>query len=324
MANTRFSVLAAVCAAALTLSACGGDGGDSDAGAGGGDTAGGDAGSTLERLQEEGTIKVAFAGEIPYSYEDDSGELTGATIALAEAIYGELGIDTVEGQLVEWDALIPGLNKGEYDSVSAGMSILPERCERGAFAEPTIMYTSTLMVPAGNPEGLSDFASIQDTDLTLAVQSGAIEQGFADDIGLENTMTVNSSLDGMDAVSSGRADAFALTNITLSELAAENPDAGVETTGAFVAEVDGLKQISAGSAVFRPEDTALLEAYNEELAKIVSDPARFEEIVGPFGFTDAERPPEGLTAQMLCDGDLEAANEAADAAGADSADATER
>lgn len=316
MRSTRITMLAAVSALALGLTACG-DGGD---GGGGGSEA---AGSTLERLQDEGTIKVAFAGEIPYSYEDDDGELTGATIALAREIYGELGIDDVEGQLVEWDALIPGLNKGEYDSVSAGMSILPDRCERAAFAEPTIMYTSTLMVPKGNPEGLKDFSSFEGTDLTLAVQSGAIEQGFAEDIGLSNTMTVNSSLDGMDAVSSGRADAFALTNITLSKLAEENPDAGVETTGAFVAEVDGLKQISAGSAVFRQEDTELLEAYNEKLKEITGDPERFEEIVGPFGFTDAERPPEGLTAQMLCDGDLEAANEAADAAQGESADSTD-
>jgi polar amino acid transport system substrate-binding protein len=307
-ARRRVSLIAAVAAAGLGLAACGDGGGD--AGDGGGDT---ESASTLERLQEEGTIKVAFAGEIPYSYEED-GELTGATIALDREIFAAMGIDEVDGQLVEWDALIPGLNAGEYDAVSAGMSILPDRCERAAFAEPTIMYTSTLMVPEGNPEGLSDFSSFEGNDLTLAVQSGAIEQGFADDIGLENTMTVNSAQDGMDAVSSGRADAFSLTNITLSKMVEENPDAGVETTGGFVAEVDGVKQISAGSTVFRPEDTELLEAYNEELAKIVGDADRFEEVVGEFGFTDAERPPEGLTAQMLCDGDLEAANEAADQA----------
>lgn len=312
MTNTRLSLLAAVCAAALGLTACGDSGGGEEA----------EAGSTLERIQEEGTIKVAFAGEIPYSFEE-GGELTGATIALDREIYAAMGIDNVEGQLVEWDALIPGLNKGEYDAVSAGMSILPDRCAKAAFAEPTIMYTSTLMVPEGNPEGLSDFSSIKDTGLTLAVQSGAIEQGYADDIGLENTMTVNSAQDGMDAVSNGRADAFALTNITLSIMAEENPDAGVETTGGFVAEVDGVKQISAGSTVFRQEDTALLEAYNEELQKILFEEDRFVDIVGEFGFTEAELPPEGLTAEMLCEGDLEAANEAAQAAeSGDSAEAT--
>lgn len=307
--RTRRSAVAvaAVSAGALILAGCGDDSGD---------------GSTLENAQDEGTIKVAYAGEIPYSYEDDGGELTGATIAIDEAIFAELGIDNVEGQLVEWDALIPGLTKGEYDAVSAGMSILPDRCARGAFAEPTIMYTSTLMVPEGNPEGLTTLDSLAGSDLTLAVQSGAIEQGYAEDLGVTNTVTVNSAQGGMDAVANGRADAFSLTNITLSIMAEENPDAGVETTGGFVTEIDGLAQISAGSTVFRPEDTELLEAYNEELAKIIGDEERFLELVGEFGFTDAERPPEGLTAQMLCDDDLEAANEAANL-GSDTDDSTD-
>ena len=73
MTNFRIASLATVSAAALLLTACGDNGnGDGD----------GEAGSTLERLREEGSITVAFAGEIPYSYEDDNGELTGATIAL--------------------------------------------------------------------------------------------------------------------------------------------------------------------------------------------------------------------------------------------------
>ena len=311
--KTRKGTLAAALTiGALTLAGCGGDdGGD---------------GNTLEKAQESGTIKIAYAGEIPYSFENDEGELTGAVMAIDEAIFKELGIDNVEGQLVEWDAQIPGLNKGEYDAVSSGMSILPERCAKAAFAEPTIMYTSTLMVPEGNPMGLKDFTSFEGSDAKLAVQSGAIEQGFADQIGIDGTMTVNSAQDGMDAVANGRADAFALTNITLSIMAEENPGAGIETTGGFVAEVDGLAQISGGSTVFRPEDTELLKAYNEELAKIVGDEDRFVELVGEFGFTNAERPPEGLTAQMLCDGDLEAANKAAEGAGDatnDSADSTD-
>lgn len=302
------AIAVTVTAGLLGLAACGDDGGD---------------GNTLENAQESGTIKIAYAGEIPYSYENDEGELTGAAIAIDEAIFAELGIDDVEGQLVEWDAQIPGLNKGEFDAVSSGMSILPDRCAKASFAEPTLMYTSTLMVPEGNPEGLTDFSSFEGSDLTLAVQSGAIEQGYADDLGIPNTMTVNSAQDGMDAVANGRADAFSLTNITLSTMAEDNPDAGVETTGPFVAEVDGLAQISGGSTVFRDDDTELLEAYNEELAKIVGDEDRFLELVGEFGFTDAERPPEGLTAQMLCDGDLEAANEVANSGSGDSSDSTD-
>lgn len=261
-------------------------------------------GSTLAELQDAGSITVAFAGERPYSFEDDAGELTGASVALNEAVYSELGIDTVEGTLTEWNSLIPGLNADRYDSISAGMSILPERCEQAAFSEPEIMYTTAFLVPEGNPDGLTDWQSVEGSDLTLAVMGGAIEAGYAEKTDVQ-TVEVGTPQDGLDAVVNGRADALALTAISLRALA-ENTDAPVEATDSFVAVIDGVPQVGAGSTVFRQGDTELLEAYNEEAKKITSDPERFAEVLGPFGFTEAERPPEGLTTEMLCEGDLEA------------------
>lgn len=298
--NRRRALLAASAVGLLAVTtACSSvdDGGENGSG---GDTDGG----TLAQLQDSGTITVGFAGEEPYSFQDDSGELTGAAVALNEAIYGELGIDTVEGTLTEWNSLIPGLNADRFDSISAGMSILPERCEQAAFSEPEIMYTTAFLVPEGNPQNLTDWQSAVDADINLAVMSGAIEAGYAEETDVQTTQ-VGSPQDGLDAVTSGRADAFALTGISLRALA-ENTDAPVEATDAFVAVIDGVPQIGAGATVFRDEDTELLEAYNEELESIVSDPERYAEILGPFGFTEAERPVEGLTAEMLCEGDLEA------------------
>ncbi|MFI2103100.1 transporter substrate-binding domain-containing protein [Isoptericola sp. NPDC019693] len=261
------------------------------------------AGSTLQNLQDAGTVNVAFNGEKPYSYMDGD-ELTGATIALDKEIFGALGVDNVEGTETQWDSLIPGLNADRYDTVSAGMSILPERCEQAAFAEPTIMYTTAFLVPEGNPDNLTDWQSVEGSDLTIAVTSGAIEDGYAKDTGVK-TITVGDSTDGLNAVVTGRADAFALTGISIRALA-DSTDEPVEATEAFVANIDGVAQIGAGSEVFRKGDTELLEAYNTELAKINGDQEKWLEIMEPFGFTEAEFPPEGLTAEMLCEGDLAA------------------
>lgn len=274
-----------------------------DGGTGDGDGDGG----TLAQLQDAGSISVGFAGEEPYSYEDSSGELTGAAVALNEAVYAELGIDTVDGVLTEWGSLIPNLNAGRVDSISAGMSILPERCEQAAFAEPEIMYTTAFLVPEGNPDGLVDWQSVEGAGLTVAVMSGAIEASYADETDVD-TLNVGSPQDGLDAVVSGRADAFALTGISLRALA-EGANAPVEATEAFTAVINDVPQIGAGSTVFRQADTDLLEAYNEQAQTIITDPAQYESILGEFGFTEAERPPEGLTAEMLCEGDLEAIGE---------------
>ncbi|WP_280463807.1 ectoine/hydroxyectoine ABC transporter substrate-binding protein EhuB [Nocardia carnea] len=264
------------------------------------DTAAG--GDLLQSLKDKGTVTVGFAGEAPYSFEEN-GQLTGATVALHREIFRNLGIETVEGVQTDFGALIPGLQAQRFDAVSAGMSILPERCEQAAFSEPEFMYTTALMVKKGNPLGLTDMQSIKDKGAKMAVMTGAIESDYATSLGIDATQ-VGSPQDGMDAVTSGRSDVFALTAISLNWLADHNPDAPVEVTESFVAEIDGKPQVGAGGTVFRTDNKELLDAYNAELRKITSDKDKYLSIVGEFGFTEAELPDPELTTAKLCAGDI--------------------
>ena len=194
-------------AALLALTACG-DGDDN-----GGDAADGEGGEV---------ITVGIAGEVPYSYLDDEGNPTGATVALAERIFGDMGYE-VEADLVDWDNLIPGLAAERYDAISAGMSITPERCEEAAFAEPEIMYTTALVVEEGNPHGvenLDDVLEAQEAgeDITLTTLTAGIEAGYATDLGLDYD-GVGSADEGIEMVEGGRADVFAMTAISLNQMA---------------------------------------------------------------------------------------------------------
>lgn len=299
MTRTRITRLAgsAIAVTALALTAgCGGGGSGGDGAGDGGD-------STLQSAIDAGTITVGFAGEAPYSFEE-GGELTGATVALHREIFSELGIDEVDGVNADFGALIPGLNADRFDVVSAGMSILPERCEQALFSEPEFMYTTALMVPEGNPEGLETMDDLVDSGLSSVTMTGAIESDYAASLGLSDNSEVSTPQDGMDAVTTGRADAFALTGISLNWMADNSPDSGVEVTESFVQEIDGVPQVGAGGTVFRTDDEELQQAYNEKLEEIVSDEDRYLEIVGDYGFTAEERPDGSLTAQMLCEGDL--------------------
>jgi polar amino acid transport system substrate-binding protein len=299
------AAMAAGSVLALVLMAGCGDGQIEQGGEGGGESPA--AGNTLAEIQESGTVTVGIAGEAPYSFQE-GGEPTGATIAMHEKIFSELGVENVEALLVDWDALIPGLNAGRFDVVSAGMSILPERCEQAAFSDPEIMYTTALMVQEGNPKNLTDLDSVVAAeeggeDIKLAVLSGGIEAGYADKLGLD-VQSVGNAQDGMDTVAAGRADAFAMTAISLNWLADKNPDAGVEVTQPFVQVIDGVEQIGAGATVFRQGDTELLEAYNAELAKITESEETYVDVVGDFGFTAENLPPKDLTTEQLCSGEL--------------------
>lgn len=280
-------VVAAVVVAGLALTGCTSTDTDDDS-------------SLLQTLQERGSVTVGFAGEAPYSFMEN-GELTGATVALHREIFGNLGIETVEGVNADFGALIPGLQANRFDVVSAGMSILPERCEQAAFSEPEFNYTTALMVEEGNPMNLTDMQSVADSGARLATMTGAIESDYATELGIDS-MQVATPQDGMDAVTSGRADVFALTGISLNWMKNNNPDAPVEVTQSFVAEINGVPQVGAGGTVFRTDDKELLDAYNEELAKITSDPEKYLSIVGEFGFTEEEMPDPELTTADLCAG----------------------
>ncbi|AVM64512.1 MULTISPECIES: ectoine/hydroxyectoine ABC transporter substrate-binding protein EhuB [Dietzia] len=280
-------VVAAVVVAGLALTGCTSTNTDDDS-------------SLLQTLQERGSVTVGFAGEAPYSFMEN-GELTGATVALHREIFGNLGIETVEGVNADFGALIPGLQANRFDVVSAGMSILPERCEQAAFSEPEFNYTTALMVEEGNPMNLTDMQSVADSGARLATMTGAIESDYATELGIDS-MQVATPQDGMDAVTSGRADVFALTGISLNWMKNNNPDAPVEVTQSFVAEINGVPQVGAGGTVFRTDDQDLLDAYNEELAKITSDPEKYLSIVGEFGFTEEELPDPELTTADLCAG----------------------
>ncbi|MFC4126634.1 ectoine/hydroxyectoine ABC transporter substrate-binding protein EhuB [Nocardia rhizosphaerae] len=259
-------------------------------------------GELLQSLQDKGTITVGFAGEAPYSFQDN-GQLTGATVALHREIFKNLGIETVDGVQTEFGALIPGLQANRFDAVSAGMSILPKRCEQASFSEPEFMYTTALMVQSGNPLNLSDMQSIKDSGARMTAMTGAIESDYATSLGIDATL-VGTPQDGMDAVTSGRADVFALTGISLNWLKNHNPDAPVDVTPSFVAVIDGKPQIGAGGTVFRTSDPDLLAAYNAELAKITSDKDKYLSIVGDFGFTEAELPDPEYTTEKLCKGEI--------------------
>lgn len=276
-----------ILALTLTLGACSGS--DSDK-------------STLQKAVDDGKITVGFAGEAPYSFEKD-GELQGASVAMAKAVFKELGVKDVEGVNTEFGSLIPGLNADRFGAISAGMSILPKRCKQASFGDPEFMYTTALMTKKGKQDGLKTIDDVKKKDLKLATMTGAVESDYAKSLGMKS-QKVGTPQDGMDAVTTGRADVFALTAISLNWMEKNNKDADVEVGESFVQEIKGVPQIGAGATVFRTDDTELRDKWNEKLDEIVSDESKYLDVVGDFGFTKEERPEGEITTDQLCKGEL--------------------
>lgn len=255
----------------------------------------------LDKLRKQGFVRVAYANEAPYGYLEGN-ELKGEAPTLHREIFKALGVDELKPTLSEWDGLIPGLQAGKYDVVSAGMAITPERCGNAIFSEPEFISPTALMVRKGNPENVSDLASAKEAGITVGVMSGAVEGSYAKGAGIPEgkIKTVQKPQDGADAVKGGRIDAFLLTGISLRWLAKTNPD--TEVTEAFVPELDGKEQFSPGGAVFRQGNEDLRDSFNRELKKIVSDRSRYVQLLEPYGFGETEIPPADLKTADLCEG----------------------
>ena len=257
-------------------------------------------GNTLDRVKEDKKVNVGFANERPYAYTD-GGDLQGEAPAVHQYIFDQIGGVELEPKLFEFGALIQALNADRVDVVTAGMFITPERCQEASFSNPEYVATTALLVKKGNPDGLSDYKSAADKKAKVAVMTGAVEVEQAKGSGVPESQlqVVADQQSGLDAVKSGRADAFALTSISLRALA--KSDSSVEVSEAFIPVVDGKEQIGAGAAVFRKGDTELRDAFNAELEKLLASD-KWLELVEPYGFTEAEKPDPSLTAEKLCQG----------------------
>ncbi|TIX77699.1 MAG: transporter substrate-binding domain-containing protein, partial [Mesorhizobium sp.] len=98
------------------------------------------------------------------------------------------------------------------------------------------------------------------------------------------------------AVQSGRADAAALTALSIADMAKKAD--GVESTKPF-GEVAGKSVKGHGGFGFRKEDTDLQEAFNAELKTFLGSPEHIA-LVEPLGFGKDYLP--NKTTAELCAG----------------------
>lgn len=261
--------------------------------------AGAQAQTTLERALADGYIRVGFANEAPYGFATTDGTLTGESPEVVKAVLNKIGIAEVDGVLTEFGSLIPGLQAGRFDIIAAGMFVNPARCGQIQFSEPTYGIGQAFLVTEGNPKGIVDYSTVAaNADLTLAVMAGAVEGGYATDSGVAESQLVvlpdQSSL--VAAVKAGRADAAALTALSIADMASKNE--GVESTAPF-GMVAGQSVVGHGAVGFRKEDTDLYEAFNTELKNFIGSPEHIA-LVTPFGFGEGFMPAK--TTAELCAG----------------------
>ncbi|GAK13422.1 transporter substrate-binding domain-containing protein [Geomicrobium sp. JCM 19039] len=284
----KFGVVSVTAFSALILAACGG--------------------SSLEDYQDNG-VTLGVANEEPYGYIDTStDEATGASAEIARAVFERMDVEVVDAEVSDWDNLIPSLNAGNYDVVTAGMDVQPDRCDNASFGELEYSYGEGMAVAAGNPMDLHSYEDAVEAGATISVMSGANQVGFLEDIAEEQGLDPDADLDilpandipgNIAAVESGDADVTVMTDATMnSAMETANADLIEQPENFTNPVIGGEEQIAYGAALFRDDDDDLREAYNEALAELQGTD-EFVAILEEFGFSE-DNVVEGVTTEERC------------------------
>jgi polar amino acid transport system substrate-binding protein len=246
--------------------------------------------TTLKEVKARGYIRIAVANEIPYGYVDPNGDAKGAGPEVATAVVKAMGIppENIQWVVTNFSSLIPGLQANRFDLTAAEMAIRPDRCAKVSYSEPDTSYGEGLLVAKGDPKDVHTYADFKKPGLKVAVMAGADQLGMLQKLGVpeENIVTIAANADAISTVATGRADAYAATGLTASELASKDPK--VALAGDFTDPViDGKPERSWGGFNFSNDSKGLRDAFNTELVKFKKTDA-WKKIMETYGFTPAD------------------------------------
>lgn len=248
--------LALASAAALVLTACGGDADDESPEAEPEVETDVELDTEVETL-EEGVLQVC--SDVPYppfEYYDADGNVVGFDIDIATAISDALGLDL---EIIEssWDGLESGvaLNAQDCDLVISGMTITEERAGNMLFSDPYLDDNLGLLATAD-----SGIASTDDLDgVEVGVQAATTGHDYAEDeLDLDVRQYEDSGL-MLQGLDSGQVEAI-VGNISIIGY-----QAGDDERFEFVEEIDTGEQLGVAAEL---ENEQLIDAVNEILAEL--------------------------------------------------------
>lgn len=246
---------------------------------------------TLEEAKQNG-VRLGFPNEPPNTYVED-GEVTGVYNELVKTVFAKMGVDTVEGVVMDFSSLIPGLQAGRLDVIPA-IYIRPQRCEQVAFSLPTERGGTAFLVAAGNPLGLHNYDDLVTKEAVVGVMAGAVEHGYATKAGVadDKIVPLQDQASLLEALKTERINVVILTPPSIG-LMAENSEGAAERAEPFSSPTFAN---AFGGIAFRQGDEELVTAFNAVLKDFIGTP-EFMELMAPVGYTEDNLPGAVTTAE---------------------------
>ena len=251
----------------------------------------------LDKLKAQGFARIAIANEPPFTAVKPGGTVSGAGPDVARAVFKKLGVADVVASISEYGAMIPGLQAGRHDVVTAGLFMKPERCKAVAYSEPILCDAEAFLVKKGNPKGFKSYKDIAaDAKATIGAPGGGTEERLALEAGVprDRVIVVPDGQSGIKMLQDGRIDVYSLPVLSINDLVKKANDPNVEV---FAPVVNA--PVYCDGAAFRKDQTTLRDEFDKVLAEMKTS-GEFAKIVEPYGFS--AKAAMSTTRDKLCAG----------------------
>ncbi len=115
---------------------------------------------SFKRVLREGIV-IGIATDYPFTYQDEkTKEMDGLDVRIFRMVTKLLGIQKVSWQIVQFDAMIPGLISKRWDVAADNIHENPKRVAVIDFTSPAYWYGSSLAVRKGNPKNIHSSADL--------------------------------------------------------------------------------------------------------------------------------------------------------------------
>ncbi|RAI72475.1 ectoine/hydroxyectoine ABC transporter substrate-binding protein EhuB [Pseudomonas fluorescens] len=223
-------------------------------------------------------LRIGIANEPPVTELKADGSLSGAGPDVDRAALEQSGFTKFEAQVMPYGAMIPALQAGRVELVSAGgLNITPERCKQVIYSEPVICGEQGLLVRADS-ENVASYKDVVAKSLRIGVAAGGTQSKDAVAAGVpqENILVYPDGPSAIKMLQNKRIDAIPLYTYALEDLKKRSGDESLK-----VIPMVGMP-MDCAAASFKKSDVALRDAYNTGLAKLKAS-GEFVKIMAKYG-----------------------------------------
>ncbi|KAB7896986.1 transporter substrate-binding domain-containing protein [Rouxiella sp. S1S-2] len=127
---------------------------------------------TLSDIKSSGKITVGIDPTFPpYEFTNDSGEITGYSVAIMQSFAKDLGVK-LEFQKTAFSGILPGLISGSFNAEGSSLNVTAERAKKVLFTTPFSKTVNGVLVRESD---VSKFSGKKLTPEDLSGLSGAVK-----------------------------------------------------------------------------------------------------------------------------------------------------